>query len=504
MMVSKRVRVIRLGVFGVIGLGLALLTGANLIRRPASDASALPVAVVEESLDLPSSPAPAPDLVIHEWGTFLGMSGSDGSSLDAMYHEEHALPAFVHSRSRDQLRLPGSLLKGETPVIYFYTDRPQSVRLGVQFPKGTWTQWYPQAVRVEPSLVQSAESPDHPGNGKICWHADILPASLVEQGRMMKGESTPSLPATSTDALWNFARNVDAAYVRCLDGTRSPAAAEYERFLFYRGLGEARLPLRLDAREDGTLSADRDSILGAGIRHVFVIRVENGRGSYSYLPILRPGQTLSSVIPSMDRAQPLAQFTTAIAADLANRLEDSGLYPKEARAMVNTWTTSYFRSEGIRALCVLPQSWTDSFIPMTVIPTPQQVVRVMVGRVEFMTPERERLAEAAVRSLADPDDSRRLRAYAYLREQGRYVEPIIRRVQKTTADAKVRLLCRRLLLTDFVTELRAAIHSASDGTPLNIDPSLLRAQLARLLSEIGLDHEASSEGTNVVERSGSE
>ena len=64
------------------------------------------------------------DMVVHEWGTFLAMNGSDGVSLDGMYHEEHALPPFVHARSRDQLRLPSSLVKGETPVIYFYTARP--------------------------------------------------------------------------------------------------------------------------------------------------------------------------------------------------------------------------------------------------------------------------------------------------------------------------------------------------------------------------------------------
>jgi hypothetical protein len=45
------------------------------------------------------------DLVVHEWGTFLAMNGSDGVSLDGMYHEEHALPAFVQSRSKDQRRL---------------------------------------------------------------------------------------------------------------------------------------------------------------------------------------------------------------------------------------------------------------------------------------------------------------------------------------------------------------------------------------------------------------
>jgi hypothetical protein len=58
------------------------------------------------------------DLIVHEWGTFLAMQGSEGVTLDGMYHEEHALPGFVHARSRDQLRLPSVLLKGETPVIY--------------------------------------------------------------------------------------------------------------------------------------------------------------------------------------------------------------------------------------------------------------------------------------------------------------------------------------------------------------------------------------------------
>src|ERR1041384_1206221 len=87
---------------------------------------------------------PARDLVVHEWGTFLSMQGSDGVTLDGMYHEEHALPGFVHGLSRDQLHLPSAILKGETPVIYFYTKRAQKVRVEVRFPQGTWTQWYPQ------------------------------------------------------------------------------------------------------------------------------------------------------------------------------------------------------------------------------------------------------------------------------------------------------------------------------------------------------------------------
>src|ERR1041385_3241629 len=82
---------------------------------------------------------PSGKLVVHEWGTFLAMSGSDGVTLDGMYHEEHALPSFVHSRSRDQLHLHTALVKGETPVIYFYTDRDRQVDVRVDFPGGIWT-----------------------------------------------------------------------------------------------------------------------------------------------------------------------------------------------------------------------------------------------------------------------------------------------------------------------------------------------------------------------------
>src|SRR5437762_1991998 len=89
-------------------------------------------------------------LIVHEWGTFLAMNGSDGVSLDGMYHEEHALPAFVHARSRDQLHIPSAGLKGETPVIYFYTDRVQDVAVRVRFPQGIWTQWYPNAQFLGP------------------------------------------------------------------------------------------------------------------------------------------------------------------------------------------------------------------------------------------------------------------------------------------------------------------------------------------------------------------
>ena len=154
------------------------------------------------------------DMVVHEWGTFLAMNGSDGVALDGMYHEEHALPAFVHARSKDQLRLRSVTVKGETPVIYFYTDSRSRCRCRSDFPGGIWTQWYPQASTIGPI----------PGAGWLAAARRATATSAGARRRARRARPRHELPATSSDALWNYARDVDAAYVRSRDRTRPGAA----------------------------------------------------------------------------------------------------------------------------------------------------------------------------------------------------------------------------------------------------------------------------------------
>jgi hypothetical protein len=125
-------------------------------------------------------------------------------------------------------------------------------------------------------------------------------------------------------------------------------------------------------------------------------------------------------------------------------------------------------------------------------------VRVMVGRLELLSADRQRKAEAAIASLGSRNTSESERAYRFLFEQGRYVEPIVRRVARMTKDEQTRALCGRLLGTDFVTDLRAAIHNASDGKQINADRLVLRAQLARLLRQIGQVSDAKSEAKAVL------
>jgi len=425
---------------------------------------------------------PQPDLTVHEWGTFLAMSGSDGITLDGMYHEEHALPGFVHARSRDQLRLPSALLKGETPVIYFYTNQPQQASVRVDFPSGIWTQWYPQATFIGPTLAGAALP--EPRAGHISWDVDLRPSTSTVPA--------PALPPTSADALWRFAREVDAAYVH----PRGQAANEWERFLFYRGLGQSDLPLTLAETDGGTLSlAAKKGVNDASneateIQHALVLRVEDGKGAFRDLPRVTPSQPLRGIIPRPEVLKPADEFEREVSEALVSRLVEAGLYPREARAMVRTWASSYFRTDGIRVLAVMPQPWTERFIPMRLNPQPTSLVRVMVARVELLTSEREKRAQQAVRDLASDVAERRDAGFSYLRDQGRYVEPVLRRVLRASPDERLRGLCQRLLLTGFVTELRTAARSANSGARIQEDPVDVQAQLAALLKEVGLEREA--------------
>jgi hypothetical protein len=123
----------------------------------------------------------------------------------------------------------------------------------------------------------------------------------------------------------------------------------------------------------------------------------------------------------------------------------------------------------------------------------------MVGRLELLTPERERETSEAISGLSSPDADVREAAFNVLRAQGRYVEPIVRRTLQTSTDEQVRALCRRLLLTDFVTDLRTSLTSAADGRPMREDLAFVRAQLANVLREMGLEHQAKKEAALALE-----
>jgi hypothetical protein len=100
-------------------------------------------------------------------------------------------------------------------------------------------------------------------------------------------------------------------------------------------------------------------------------------------------------------------------------LVDQGLYPDEAHAMVETWRDSGFE-EGSRLIYIVPRSFIDRVLPLTINPTPGQIVRVFVGRLEIVTPATASAVETAVAS----GDQATLNKYS------RFLEPILQTVRE--------------------------------------------------------------------------
>ena len=102
-----------------------------------------------------SVPTPSPDLTVHEWGTFTSVAGPDGRAVEwTPFSGPSDLPCFVTILNPTSIKvgpkgyLPTikATVRMETPVIYFYSDRAQTVNARVRFPHGLITEWYPQAA----------------------------------------------------------------------------------------------------------------------------------------------------------------------------------------------------------------------------------------------------------------------------------------------------------------------------------------------------------------------
>lgn len=96
--------------------------------------------------------------------------------------------------------------------------------------------------------------------------------------------------------------------------------------------------------------------------------------------------------------------------------------------MVQTWRDSWFEEQGLRVLYLLPRSWTDEVLPLSIVPAPRELVRVMVGRAEVITPQVEDAVRKQIVEFNRSDSEAKAAAVEGFRELGlgRFAEPAIR------------------------------------------------------------------------------
>jgi len=140
----------------------------------------------------------------------------------------------------------------------------------------------------------------------------------------------------------------------------------------------------------------------------------------------------------------------------------SGLYEKEADAMIKTWSSSWFE-EGMRVFYILPRQTTDAVLPITIEPRPAELVRVLVGRAEVITPEMEKSVQRQVSMLGDASAEIRETAIAGIRKYGRFSEPILKRILAHESNEVIRKRVKELIETKATKLNREATVLDSGG-----------------------------------------
>lgn len=362
-----------------------------------------------------STPLPDPvvkdPLEVHEWGTFATFQGSTGAALDGMQHETEALPAFVHSLTTahaspfapwgdPSFDVPVEHVGGkmETPVIYFYSKTQRRVKVHVDFTNGLLTQWWPAASSA-PAPVSDVGALE---KTSLEWDLDVIP-----------GEAPLGVPSVNKDDPWSFARETRAAWVK--------TGNEAEKYVFYRGLGRIKLPLRVDAM--GANMALVRNCDNEALAEAFVLDMREHDGRFVALDTFQPHSGKPAMLDGALR--PRDVVIRDLEGAVAKVLVGHGLFEDEARAMVRTWSRTWFAAEGTRVIYVVPNQRTEAILPLKIEPKPDKLVRVLVGRHEFLTVERETEIVALLKKRLEPatrDDATRA-----LAKLGRFLEPAVRR-----------------------------------------------------------------------------
>jgi hypothetical protein len=343
-----------------------------------------------------------PGLVVHEWGTFTSIAGEDGRAVDWLpLRGGDDLPCFVQHLGLDFKGTLAAKVRMETPVLYFYAPHPVEANVSVQFNQGLMTEWFPPAA-VSPSSANAllAAGFKRPG----------FSSSARWQGVSVRPQSTSSFPDDHRGGHYYVARRTEAAPLA--------VGAAREKFLFYRGVGAFEPPVSATVFADDRIAVRNRS--GAPVGEIVLFENRDGRIAYR----------IAASSSSQLMFEPL-RFDGESAAphgDLERLLIRQGLYPAEAKAMVDTWRDSWFE-EGARLFYIVPRHAIDDILPVEISPSPSALVRVFVGRIELVTGTTRREVAAALTS----NDERILAKY------GRFLPAILSSLpDASTADERAR------------------------------------------------------------------
>lgn len=365
-------------------------------------------------------------LTVHEWGTFTSIAGARGEAIVWMPQaERNDLPSFVEHLQNNRLKggLQGTV-RMETPVLYFHATHPITLSVHVRFAEGFLTEWYPHATNSMTARQLADPIPDlHSANDELVWNSVAVTP-----------DASADFPIEAVTSRYYAAREASASPLT----VRFSGKDQQEKFLFYRGVSSFPVPVSAAPQNDGSIYVS--NVAKSSIPQAILYERRGARLGYRIL-----GSVQNSVIVGSPE---LNSDVSSIRRDVEKILIEQGLCPDEARAMLETWNDSWFE-EGTRLLYIVPRSFIDGVLPLTVKPAPANITRVFIGRMEIVTPATERAVETAFAS----------RDRATLAKYHRFLAPILQTMIARSHDAYRTKILNAYLSSTF-TQLFALLRRA--------------------------------------------
>jgi hypothetical protein len=192
---------------------------------------------------------------------------------------------------------------------------------------------------------------------------------------------------------------------------------ESEHFIFYRGLGRFSLPVSVTA-ERGNLASLQNGCSQA-IPFAAALEVTEEGARFRVLDRVSAAGEVALGLEGVPLNPDRPWIGRELGARVLEALMARGLFADEARAMVATWSRHWFQSPGNRVIYIVPDGEVTRMLPLTLDPAPEKMVRVLVGRLEYLTPEREARVQQALFERVAEDPVMRSRAEQWLQDLAR-------------------------------------------------------------------------------------
>ena len=257
----------------------------------------------------------------------------------------------------------------------------------VAFANGSISETFPHSHGGKVTVEPGARSVSYGGK----WTGRLHPPT--------DGKAAAEIPVIETaenEEPYGAAREVPDAWIfesglEEIPGLKvQPHFPQVEKFIFYRGAGNAYIPVTTSVEGDSvTVKNEWGHALPFGV----ALRVRNGKASWVEVPAVagKPVENAPAMnqvrvkFPEPDRS--IDEVESELAALWKKALAEHGLTTAEASAMVETWRKTWFRESGDRFLALVPQEPVDAMLPLKITPAPEEVTRVFVARFEMISDE---------------------------------------------------------------------------------------------------------------------